>query len=119
MEYSSIINRLLLVGFNMKIKIFYSWQSDLPNNTNRSLIKSCLEKVKTEIFNANDKISEIIIDSDSRDESGTPDLVNSIFSKIDQCDIFVADISLVNSESQTRRTPNPNVLIELGYASVL
>jgi hypothetical protein len=28
----------------MKVTIFYSWQSDLPNNTNRSFIERALEK---------------------------------------------------------------------------
>lgn len=26
----------------MKINIFYSWQSDLPSNKNRSFIESCI-----------------------------------------------------------------------------
>lgn len=27
----------------MKRTIFYSWQSDLPNNSNRGFIESCIE----------------------------------------------------------------------------
>lgn len=101
----------------MKITIFYSWQSDLPNNTNRGYIKRILDKVCKDIYSSNSNISEIVIDSDSRDESGTPDLVSTIFTKIDKCNIFIADISIINSDLGLRKTPNPNVLIELGYAS--
>lgn len=101
----------------MKLKLFYSWQSDLPNNTNRGYINNCIEKASKKIYEVNNSISEYSIDSDSRDESGTPDLVSSIFSKIDECDIFIADISIINTTSNQRKTPNPNVLIELGYAS--
>jgi hypothetical protein len=101
----------------MKLKIFYSWQSDLPNNTNRGFINTCIEKALKEIYKTNEVISEFKIDSDSRDDEGTPDLVSSIFSKIDSCDIFIADISIINQDANTRKTPNPNVLIELGYAS--
>ncbi|MDV3928750.1 hypothetical protein CMT52_05140 [Elizabethkingia anophelis] len=101
----------------MKITIFYSWQSDLPNITNRGYIKESLEKAKNQILKLNDNISEIIIDSDSRDGLGTPDLVNTIFSKINNCDIFLADISIINCGSESRKLPNPNVLLELGYAS--
>ncbi|WP_422090780.1 hypothetical protein [Tenacibaculum ovolyticum] len=101
----------------MKLKIFYSWQSDLPNNTNRGFINTCIEKALKEIYKTNEIISEFKIDSDSRDDEGTPDLVSSIFSKIDSCDIFIADISIINQDANTRKTPNPNVLIELGYAS--
>ncbi|MBL6448209.1 hypothetical protein JMN32_17980 [Fulvivirga sp. 29W222] len=100
----------------MKLKTFYSWQSDLPNNSNRGFINSCLEKALKEVYKNNEIISEFSIESDSRDDEGTPDLVSSIFSKIDSCDIFVADISIINKEVNTRKTPNPNVLIELGYA---
>ena len=28
----------------MKVNIFYSWQSDLPNSKNRNLIEACLRK---------------------------------------------------------------------------
>ncbi len=105
----------------MKVSIFYSWQSDLPNNKNRSFIYNAIEKALKNIYSTTDSITEYIIDSDSRDEVGTPDLVHSIFSKIDACDIFIADISIINgvncNDFKYRRTPNPNVLIELGYAS--
>lgn len=107
---------------NMKLKIFYSWQSDLPNNKNRGFINNCLSKAAKNIYQKDKSISEYLIESDSRNESGTPDLVTSIFSKIDVCDIFVADISIINStENQIsapfRKMPNPNVMIELGYAA--
>ena len=44
-------------------------------------------------------------------------MASRIFAKIDQCDIFVADISIINPNIDFRKTSNPNVLIELGYAS--
>lgn len=100
----------------MKLKTFYSWQSDLPNNSNRGFIYSCVEKALKEVYKNNEVISEFYIESDSRGDAGTPDLVSSIFSKIDSCDIFIADISIINKEVSSRKTPNPNVLIELGYA---
>ncbi|WP_330443302.1 hypothetical protein [Flavobacterium sp. C4GT6] len=107
----------------MKLKVFYSWQSDLPNKTNRSFIENCLKDALKTIFENNNTISECFIESDSRNETGTPELANTIFSKIDSCDIFLSDISLIsnasifNKVSQTRKVCNPNVLIELGYAS--
>lgn len=101
----------------MKLRVFYSWQSDLPNKTNRGYIGNCIDKAIKEIYRKNNNISECIVDVDSRDETGMPDLVNNIFSKIDQCDIFISDITVINSETKFRKTPNPNVLIELGYAS--
>lgn len=102
-----------------RLRIFYSWQSDLPNKFNRGFIASVLEKVSKEI-NKSDQIGiQAIIDRDTKDTSGAPNIVNTIFSKIDECDIFIADISIINlhEENTSRRVPNPNVLVELGYAA--
>lgn len=101
----------------MKIKVFYSWESDLPNNKNRGLIEKCLQKVKKSILENNNRIDEFTIESDSRDSIGTPELANTIFRKIDKSDIFIADISIINSGANERPSPNPNVLVELGYAA--
>lgn len=101
----------------LKVNIFYSWESDLPNNKNRSLIQDVLNKVKEIILSENINVTNVEIISDSRGECGTPELVSSIFNKIDSCDIFVGDISIINADCKCRMTPNPNVLLELGYAS--
>ncbi|GAB2832550.1 hypothetical protein GCM10027043_38640 [Ferruginibacter profundus] len=60
---------------------------------------------------------ELNIDRDTKGISGTPDISDSIFSKIARSKIFVADISIINSDSKDRKCPNPNVMIELGYAA--
>ena len=102
----------------MKLTIFYSWESDLPNNKNRGLISDCINKAMLNIYSKYKMISEYIIETDSRNEIGTPDLAQTIFSKIDNCDIFIADISIINaSGGDIRFTPNPNVMMELGFAS--
>lgn len=101
----------------MKISIFYSWQSDLPNNKNRTFINSCLNKAIKQLLKSCPRVTEITLEMDSRNECGTPDLIESIFNKIDECDIFIADISIINLKPQKRLTPNPNVLLELGYAA--
>lgn len=101
----------------MKLKIFYSWQSDLPNKSNRQYIMNCLKRAMEDIHKKNHSVSEWVIESDSRGDTGTPELASAIFSKIDQCDIFVADISIINQNRDYRKVCNPNVLIELGYAS--
>lgn len=101
----------------IKINIFYSWQSDLPNNKNRGFISDALKRATEKIYKSRKVISEIKIESDSRNEVGTPDLVESIFKKIDSCDLFIADISIINNQAVGRKVPNPNVLLELGYAA--
>lgn len=100
----------------MKKNVFYSWQSDLPNNTNRGFIEDCIKIALKDISNENINL-DIAVDRDTQGESGTPDIANSIFNKIDKSSIFIADISFINSKSSDRKCPNPNVLIELGYAA--
>ena len=70
--------------------------------------------------------AEVTADRDTQGVFGSPDIVETIFSKIDDCDIFVADVSAVTTypvldsegipTDRIKATPNPNVLLELGYA---
>jgi hypothetical protein len=101
----------------MAATVFYSWQSDLPNGTNRTLIERALNKA---IESARGEASlqvELNLDRDTQDIAGTPEIANTIFEKIKAAQIFVADVSIINSGTQGRACPNPNVLIELGYAA--
>lgn len=100
----------------MKKIIFYSWQSDLPNSSNRGFIKDALEKAVKLIVNDESIEVEPRIDHDTLGVGGAPDIGATILSKISNADIFVADVSIINNDQDGRKTPNPNVLIELGYA---
>ena len=96
--------------------IFFSWQSDLPNKTNRNLIENSI-KLALKKMNQDSPYSLITeIDRDTKGVLGSPDSVDSILTKIDKCGLFIADISIINSSLNGKRTPNPNVLFELGYA---
>ena len=96
--------------------IFFSWQSDLPNKTNRNLIENSI-KLALKKINQDSPYSLITeIDRDTKGVLGSPDIVDSILTKIDKCGLFIADISIINSSLNGKRTPNPNVLFELGYA---
>lgn len=102
----------------MQYTVFFSWQSDLPNNKNRSFIESCLLKSIKDLKKDIEYGLEINIDRDTESKLGTPDITESIFDKIDKCSFFIADISIINNKSRKyKKTPNPNVLIELGYAA--
>lgn len=107
----------------MIVKIFYSWQSDLPNNTNRGFIEDALEKAVKAIRKDNTITVEPVIDRDTEGVPGSPNIAETILQKIAEADIFVADVSIINSPpkgtaitEKYRFTPNPNVLFELGYA---
>ncbi len=100
----------------MSKTIFYSWQSDLPNNINRGFILKCLERAVRSIA-SEDLLLDFEIDRDTLDVSGSPDIVATIFKKIDNATMFVADTTFVTGGEGQRRSPNPNVLVELGYAA--
>jgi hypothetical protein len=97
--------------------IFYSWQSDLANSTNRSFILDALNKAVDNLANDDDLTIEPVLDRDTAGVPGSPDIGQTIFSKIEKATAFVCDISIINSSGAAdRKTPNPNVLIELGFA---
>ncbi|MGA3842235.1 hypothetical protein ACI2U9_01605 [Ralstonia nicotianae] len=91
--------------------VFYSWQSQLPNNTNRGFINDSLERAIKDLNSSLKLEARVGLDSDTSNTPGSPDVINTILQKIDSADIFVADISLM-----TWNQPNCNVMFELGYA---
>lgn len=106
-------------------KVFYSWQSDLPGNKTRYFIREAIDKA-IELARETEAI-EAERDEATKGLMGSPDIVQSIFAKINECDLFVADVSLCykheidgtdgDAEKKEKKSPNPNVLIELGYAA--
>lgn len=50
-------------------------------------------------------------------EVGAPDIAKTIIEKISKSDVFICDVSIINKNSKFRKTPNPNVLFELGFAA--
>lgn len=98
--------------------VFYSWQSDTPGN--RSFIEYALnkaiKKAMAEMQVAEAERPDLQIDKDTKGEPGSPDIVEVIFEKIEKCAIFVADLTAVGKTDRERLLPNPNVLVEYGYA---
>lgn len=102
-------------GDEMNDRVFYSWQSDSPGNINRNFIQQALETAIADIHKDDTTDVEPVIDRDTLGLAGSPDISHSIFDKIDAASVFVCDVSIIDP-SAARPTPNPNVLIELGYA---
>lgn len=98
------------------MKIFYSWQSDLDNRQNRYFIEKSIKMAISKL--TKDLDLDISLEQDARDNPGSAHIATEIMKKIADSDIFIADISIVNNDSNdVRKMPNPNVLYELGYAS--
>lgn len=96
------------------ITIFYSWQSDIDED--RRLIWKVIRKIE-EYFKTQGKTLKV--ESDSRGVPGSQDIPNTLFTKIAASDIFIADVYLAYKGiiREDNLSPNPNVLIELGFAA--
>lgn len=104
-----------LLEMIMARTIFYSWQNDLEKKTHRNFIENCLKAALRSL----EKDARIYMeyDRDINGVNGSPDITTTIFDKIDKSVLFVCDVSIINSDYNGRKTPNPNVLMELGYAA--
>lgn len=89
------------------MKLFYSWQSDIP--ADRNYITRRLDQ-------AISRVADWEIDTAVRNTRGSVDIAATILAKIDASDLFIADVGIINPEAVTRKSPNPNVMYELGYA---
>ena len=101
---------------NVTRTVFYAWQSDCPSGTNRGFIRKALNRAVNRL---NADGYEIVVDEGTAGVAGMPDITNEILKKIDQCAVFVADVTLVGTvdeDGSTKRLSNPSVMYELGYA---
>lgn len=110
------------------MKVFWSWQSDTHGKTGRHFIKGALVEALAELkedptIEDSERDEEgLHLDQDVQGAMGSPDLVNTILTKIDASAVFVADITsvgcVVDSDGKTtsKKLMNANVGIELGYA---
>lgn len=101
----------------MSTTIFYSWQSDLDAKLNRFFIRDCLKEALKKLSYEPEYGESVRLDSDTSGVPGTPDIASTIFEKIDNSLVFIADISYCATDDGTGKNfPNSNVMIELGYA---
>jgi len=125
----------------MPKKIFYSWQSDSPNRTNRAFIQSAIEEAiqllrqevaidrsprqSGEIPPVHQGDDSVQLDSDLKGTAGNPPIFETIKSKIENANAYIADVTHVavldnvdpeTSTSRKKGLPNPNVMVEYGLA---
>jgi len=99
--------------------VFFSWQSDTPNKVGRSFLKDILEEVCASMASdttLDEVLRDVAVDSDTQGVAGQPPIVETIFKKIDATAVFIADMTFTGRRIDGRPTPNPNVLIEYGWA---
>ena len=99
--------------------IFFSWQADTPNGIGRTFLRSALEETCGIVASdsiLNEAERDLSIDSDTQGIAGHPPIAATILNKIDQAAVLVADMTFTGKRLDERPTPNPNVLIEYGWA---
>ena len=103
----------------MALIIFFSWQAQTPNGVGRSFLREALDQVCKDIASdtsVDEALRDLEVDSDTQGIAGQPAIVETILDKIDASAVFVADMTFVGKQINGKPTPNPNVLIEYGWA---
>lgn len=100
----------------MPNSVFFAWQFDTDPKDNKTFILDAICDACNSL--SNDAIPEQSPrpEKDTNGISGTPNIVQTIFNKIDKCSVFIADVTFIAESKKGKLIPNPNVLLELGYA---
>ncbi len=100
------------------MKVFWSWQNDVAPSRCRHFIREALaeavQAVGRELGLEDAERPEL--DHDTRNEPGMVDIAATILRKISESAVFVADVTPLTRYTNGKALPNPNVLIELGWA---
>jgi hypothetical protein len=99
--------------------IFYSWQSDAPEEINRKFVEKALRRAVEKIKVENKLPDAPIIDLGMERVPGSPEIATIMFRKIGCSAIFVGDVTLVGEikGDPPKKIPNGNVSVEMGYAA--
>jgi hypothetical protein len=100
--------------------VFFSWQTDRPTREGRNFIEKALETAVAKVaadLNIEEAIRDgLAVDKDTKGVPGSPPIFDTILNKIAGSAVFVADLTFCASRCGGELTPNPNVLIEYGWA---
>jgi hypothetical protein len=99
--------------------VFFSWQLDRPSSDCRNFIDKALETAVRNISRdiaVDEPPRDIQVDKDTKNVAGSPPIFETILEKIERAAVFVPDLTFVGTRANGDPTPNPNVLIEYGYA---
>lgn len=108
-----------------EFRIFYAWQSQCPPRINKNLIRTSLQQA---IVRIEEELPEgvqlaLVLDSDTTGREGSPDIADAIMDKIATSQVVIVDVSIVSRDAsasgdeESRAYPNPNTMVELGYAA--
>lgn len=96
------------------MKIFYSWQSDTPRDIGKNFVREALDAAVESL--EIDEAERPRIDQDTAGVLGSPVIADTIFGKIRDAKVIVADVTLTGATPGGKRLINSNVALEVGYA---
>lgn len=100
------------------MKIFWSWQNDTDPKRHRHFIKGAIDDAIAAVALELDvdPAERPEIDHDVKGSKGAVEIANTIMGKIASSTIFVADVTPIARAENGKALPNPNVMVELGWA---
>ncbi|RBL90447.1 hypothetical protein [Chitinophaga flava] len=118
----------------MAYTVFFAYQSDIPSEFGQQFISKALKDASKKIKEK--KKVEVKIEVGSRGTPGTPILIEEMLSKSRKADMVIVDLTFTSSKVwanakkfsignreirilknvEDKPSPNPNVLLETGYA---
>ena len=106
----------------MEYSNFYSWQSDSPSDCNRTFIRQAIDEAVASLGAGAAVEDSPRVESSMEGIAGTPEVATVMFTRIKKSAVFIGDITLVGtiakaSSDGVKYVPNPNVLLEMGYAA--
>lgn len=96
--------------------IFWSWQSDEPQRETRHIMREALAEAIAQLGAELEEAERPELDHDTKGAGGSPEIVRTILRKVEAASVFVADVTPVAATAAGKQVPNPNVMLELGYA---
>lgn len=98
--------------------VFWSWQSDYDQKSCHYFVRDALNAAIGQMADAMSlaPADRPSLDHDTKGARGMADISATILEKIQRCSLFVADLTPIARTDGGKWVPNPNVMIELGWA---
>ena len=96
-------------------KIFFSWQSDIAQNSTTRAIRRAAAIAATAMTLKFDTL--VTVEEATSNSSGSPYIPGELAKKIQASEVFIADITSIVQMANGKSLPNPNVTFELGLAA--
>ncbi|KZK92545.1 MULTISPECIES: hypothetical protein [unclassified Pseudovibrio] len=102
------------------MKIFWSWQSDTPSETNKNFVRGILNEIAAdltaEVEASSENSRDVEVLSDTQGHTGAVAIADAILEQIENSDLFIADVTPITQSKNGKLIPNPNVMFEAGWA---